>query len=152
MPVGAPGNLDSAVKIGTLHRAEAAAVHALNQLVPDLEEFQHYWQTLKTQHLTSENFVSKPVENPSHTQLDYKENNTSLLGPDEGGDWHWATAREQVFTRVAQHTTYINQQRKIMFSTRAQAAEHTRNVRKRSEEARSLKRERKAGISHPRKT
>ena len=96
--------MDSAVKIGTLHRAEAAAIHALNQLVQDLEAFEQNWQTLKRPHLTSQNFVSKPVGNFLYLQLDYKQSNTFAFGPDEGGDWHWATAREQVLRRMAHDT------------------------------------------------
>ena len=52
----------------------------------DLEGFEHHWQSLRRQHETSENFISLPKKWVLYCQLDYKENNTFPLGPDEGGD------------------------------------------------------------------
>ena len=89
IPIGTPGNtgfLNSATKRGALHRAEAEAVTRL-EVVANL---------LRRQHLVAENFIANPRRGTLYVQFDYKENNSLPLGPEEGGDWHWATFCEQV--------------------------------------------------------
>eukprot|EP00435_Cladocopium_sp_Y103_P031476 s1340_g8.t1 len=81
-----------------LKEAEAAASDTLKKYVGILESCVHHFSTVRRQHQTREQQENHLPEKSLLIQLDFMENMTWPLGPEEAQDWFWATARESMTT------------------------------------------------------
>jgi hypothetical protein len=90
-----PGNLLANLDIS---QAEAAVEHNLRPYLEGMKGYEHHWQSLRRQHDEAERQIVGLADFALFVQLDYKENDSVPQGPDEGGDWYWATSRLPITT------------------------------------------------------
>ena len=81
-----------------LKEAEAAACCALAKYIDIIQACAHHFGTVRRQHEQRELLERNLARNVVLVQLDYMENTSLPLGPEEAGDWYWATSREAVTT------------------------------------------------------
>lgn len=81
-----------------LHQAEADAAADLRRMESTLQSCEHHFHSVRRQHSHREEMLTSPVAGELDIQLDFMENMTLPLGPEEVQDWFWATARESVTT------------------------------------------------------
>lgn len=81
-----------------LHEAEATACAELSQAQEILECCEHHFSSVRRQHNSREAMVASLRADAVDVQLDFMENMTIPLGPEEEQSWFWATARESITT------------------------------------------------------
>lgn len=81
-----------------LKEAEAAASTTLQKYQDILECCAHHFASVRRQHEARESLETLLAEDAVLVQLDYMENMTWPLGPEEASDWFWATSRESMTT------------------------------------------------------
>ena len=81
-----------------LKEAEAKACAMLGKYVEIFQACTHHFGTVRRQHEQRELLERHVPKHAVLIQLDYKENDSFPLGPEEAGNWYWATAREAVTT------------------------------------------------------
>ena len=81
-----------------LKEAEAATSDTLKKYIGILESCVHHFSTVRRQHQTREQQENDVPKTSLLIQLDFMENMTWPLGPEEAQDWFWATARESMTT------------------------------------------------------
>ncbi|CAE8622153.1 unnamed protein product [Polarella glacialis] len=80
------------------HKDEADAMAALAKANVILECCEHHFSGVKRQHGFREDKVDNLEHHCVDIQLDFMENMTTPLGPEEAQDWFWATARQSITT------------------------------------------------------
>ncbi|CAE8581407.1 unnamed protein product, partial [Polarella glacialis] len=80
------------------HKDEADALAALAKANVILECCEHHFSGVKRQHGFREDKVDNLEHHCVDIQLDFMENMTTPLGPEEAQDWFWATARQSITT------------------------------------------------------
>lgn len=81
-----------------LKEAEASAVSNISKYVEVLESCSHHFQSVRRQHAQREHMEHNLPKDSVLIQLDFMENMTWPLGPEEAQDWFWATSRESMTT------------------------------------------------------
>ena len=81
-----------------LKEAEASGCATLAQHIEALESCSHHFQAVKRQHNDRERMEDGLPQHAILVQLDFMENMTWPLGPEEAQDWFWATSRESMTT------------------------------------------------------
>ncbi|CAK8992137.1 unnamed protein product [Durusdinium trenchii] len=81
-----------------LKESEATASSLLGKHVSVLECCSHHFTGVKRQHDRRELLEKKLPKRTLVVQMDFMENMTWPLGPEEAQDWFWATARESMTT------------------------------------------------------
>ena len=81
-----------------LKEAEAAASSSLAKYVEILQSCSHHFHTVRRQHSQREAHEEKLPKDALLVQLDFMENMSWPLGPEEAQDWFWATSREAMTT------------------------------------------------------
>ncbi|CAE8640831.1 unnamed protein product, partial [Polarella glacialis] len=80
------------------HKDEADAMAALAKANVILECCEHHFSGVKRQHGFREDKVDNLEHHCVDIQVDFMENMTTPLGPEEAQDWFWATARQSITT------------------------------------------------------
>ncbi|CAK9057397.1 Uncharacterized protein SCF082_LOCUS30952, partial [Durusdinium trenchii] len=81
-----------------LKEAEAKASHMMANYLDVLESCSHHFQTVHRQHQRREFLEDQLSKDSILVQLDFMENMSWPLGPEEAQDWFWATSRETMTT------------------------------------------------------
>ena len=81
-----------------LKEAEASGATTLRKYIDILECCAHHFAGVRRQHERREQRENNLPPNLLVVQLDYMENMTWPLGPEEAQDWFWATSRESMTT------------------------------------------------------
>jgi hypothetical protein len=93
--------------VAVVNKAQDEALREIDVILSRLRGYEHHWQSLRRQHRAAEDAFAEPGLGRLLVQLDFKENNSFPCGPEEGGDWFWATAREGVST-LGFFVTYVD--------------------------------------------
>ncbi|CAE8655101.1 unnamed protein product [Polarella glacialis] len=83
---------------GALHAEEASAIADLNKARSTLEVCEHHFSGVQRQSGFREGMIDKLDVSHVDIQLDFMENMSTPLGPEESQEWFWATARESITT------------------------------------------------------
>ena len=81
-----------------LKEAEAAACNTMQKYKDILECCAHHFASVRRQHEHRESLEISLAKDACLIQLDFMENMTWPLGPEEASDWFWATSRESMTT------------------------------------------------------
>lgn len=81
-----------------LKEAEAASIHTLSKYCTTLEACAHHFGAVQRQHEAREKLETSLPPTSMVLQLDYMENQSWPLGPEESQDWYWATSRQSMTT------------------------------------------------------
>jgi hypothetical protein len=81
-----------------LKEAEASGATTLRKYIDILECCAHHFAGVRRHHERREQQENNLPPNLLVVQLDYMENMTWPLGPEEAQDWFWATSRESMTT------------------------------------------------------